>query len=360
MPDIELTGDNAFYKQSNYLPDLSLKPIGHSKRPEPAYTWNTESKIWRIAKVVFAIIIFPVGLYWLLHSLAGKLIIPASSFCARSEKALDQDRAKAFYSKIPTLPELSRGPYTPPIESEWKIKRICVEVDGYQIDAAIIGRESTFGNKRWVLASNGNAEFYEDKLNNYSFKQFLTDLNGNAIVFNYPGTGASSGMPNRSAMAKAYRTMLRFLEDKDNGLGAEEIISYSQSIGGGVEGDALLSHKLQEEIKYVFIKSRTFSDLSTTVSHMLYKPLGWLTRLLGWNMGSVESSKQLKAPEIVLQTVEGGRYIDLSEKNKDKLVHDGVIPAEATLALALLSQKDQFASNKLLIGITDMHNAGVG
>ena len=58
------------------------------------------------------------------------------------------------------------------LDGEWKYKRITVEVDGYKIDATIVGKATTLNNGRWMLASNGNGEFYEDKLS-YSddFKQ---------------------------------------------------------------------------------------------------------------------------------------------------------------------------------------------
>ena len=106
----------------------------------------------------------------------------------------------------------------------------------------------------------------------------------NAIVFNYPGVGASSGLPNRQAMAKTYRAMLNFLEDRTNGIGATEIIGYGHSIGGGVQGDALKTHELKKDVKYVFVKSRTFSDLSTTASLLMAKPFGFLVKILGCNI----------------------------------------------------------------------------
>ena len=52
----------------------------------------------------------------------------------------------------------------------------------------IVGKAATLDNGRWVLASNGNGAFYEDGLaEGADVKQILSAVNGNAIVFNYPG-----------------------------------------------------------------------------------------------------------------------------------------------------------------------------
>lgn len=242
------------------------------------------------------------------------------------------------------------------LNTKWKFKRLSVEVDGYTIDATIMGKASTFGNGRWVLASNGNGEFYEQKLEDREFKHILSELHGNAIVFNYPGVGSSTRMPNRNAMAKAYRAMLNFLEDQNNGIDAKEIIGYGHSIGGGVQGDALLKHDLKEEVKYVFVKSRTFSDLSTTVTDLMNsKVLGLLVKLFGWNISSVESSKKLQAPEIIIQTAAVNSYSDISDL-PDAIIDDGVISSEASLAKKLIEDGDCPKENKYFMGIPEGHN----
>ncbi len=333
-----LNGDMAFYNQPNYL-DATRQDFAQNKSLPVNYIWNTENKIIRIAKQIISVIIFPIGIYQLLHALAGKVaLLPAST--PRLMK-YPENHANDSRSSIV-------------LDGEWKYKRIIVEVDGYKIDAMIVGKASTLNNGRWVLASNGNAEFYEDKLlYSWDFKKVLSEVNGNAIVFNYPGVGASTGLPNRKAMAKAYRAMLNLLEDQKNGIGAKEIIGYGHSIGGGVQGDALKNHELKKNIKYVFVKSRTFSDLSTTASILTCKPLGFLVKIIGWNINSVESSKKLKAPEIIMQTAKVDRYEELNDHLK--IVDDGIISANASLAKELL--KDGKYPNKVFIGIKERHNS---
>lgn len=333
-----LTGENAFYRQEDYQETTSQELASSKPLKTPAYRYNTESKIWRAVKDIFSIIIFPIGLCRLLHRLVGKIVVPASTpvFLGYSSNHANENRKDVD------------------LTGSWKVKRISVRVDGYTIDAAILGKESTLGNGRWVLASNGNAEFYEEKLRSHSFKHILSKLDGNAIVFNYPGVGSSSGMPNRKAMAKAYRAMLSFLEDQNNGIGAKEIIGYGHSIGGGVQGDALRSHQLKQDVKYVFVKSRTFSSVSSVISHSTFWPLGLFAKIFGWNISSVKSSKSLEAPEIILQTASVSDYEDIL-KHPEKIVHDKVIPGEASLAKKLLEDGMEFAGKKCFMGIPENH-----
>lgn len=331
-----LTGENAFYKADDYL-ESTKRDFSVSMTMPATYVWNTQSKVIRVAKEIFAIIVFPVFIYNVVHSLVGKYagLLPASSLSLMGLPANYADSSRLSID----------------LESEWKYKRLTVEVDGYQVDAVVTGRASTFGNGKWVLDSNGNGEFYEDKLKKHEYKQFLADMDSNGIVFNYPGVGASSGSPNRFAMAKAYRAILSFLE---NEIKAKQIVGKGFSIGGGVQGDALNGYALKESVKYVFIKIKTFSDLASAASYLTLPILGFFVKLLGWNMGSVESSKNLKAPEIIIQTAS---VFSTQEVNDASFISgDGVIAYEASLAKALLEDDSCPRDNKTFFGVTSDHN----
>ncbi|MEI8366334.1 MAG: CPn0927/CPn0928 family alpha/beta hydrolase fold protein [Parachlamydiaceae bacterium] len=228
-----LGGDHAFYNDRYNACELQSNKV----QVPVAYTYTTGHKAIRIAKQLFSMLFFPLGIYKLIHSLAGQIaILPA---CNYLKKDVDALRSRVSFN------------------GEWKYKRITVAVDGYKIDAVIVGKAATLNNGRWVLASNGNGELYETTLVYHSdFKEILSSIKGNGIVFNYPGVGASSGPPSRQAMAKAYRAILTFLEDQKNGIGAKEIIGYGHSIGAGVQSDALEAHELKKDVKYYDRKIR--------------------------------------------------------------------------------------------------------
>lgn len=336
-----LNGHTAFYNQEDYLKNTAEDLAQNGPLPV-SYTWNTERKTLRIAKKVLTVIIFPKGIYKLLQILAGKVaLLPASS---PKLLGLTKDEVTGTRSSIR-------------LNTEWKYKRITVKVDGLKIDAMIVGKASTLNNGRWMLHSNGNGAFYEDKLKRYDFKQILSEVNSNAIVFNYPGVGASSGLPQRKTMEKAYRAMLNLLEDQNEGIGAKEIIGYGHSIGGGVQGDALRNHELKEDIKYVFVKDRTFSNLSKTASLITIKPLGFLVKLLGWNIDSIVSSRALQAPEIIMQTA---NVLDTQEiDDSSVIINDGLLPVDASLAKVLLEDSECPKHNKVFIGVPETHSVNL-
>lgn len=339
-----LSGENAFYTLPGYV-ESTQRDFRQNASLPTVFTYTTTSKMSRIAKKIFSIIVFPVGLYDLVHNLAGKIaILPASN---PQSYGMLENHADASRSHIPL-----NGP--------WKLKRIVIEVDGQKIDAMIAGTASSLGNGRWMLGSVGNGEFYEDYLHHtgyQSWRDMVKSLKANVLLFNYPGVGASSGSPNREEMAKTYKAMLNFLEDKKIGIGAKEIIGYGHSIGGGVQGDALRTHVLRKDVRYVFVKSRTFSTLKSEVSHIMNRVFGFIVQALGWNMDSVESSKRLMAPEIIMQTSAVTEYTELSDGSK--IIGDGVIPAKASLAHALLNEPKDSRKQKTFLGIPEGHNYGL-
>jgi hypothetical protein len=335
-----LHGEEAFYKHPDYMKNTE-REMSMSKTLPAIYTWNTESKIKRIAKQIFSIIIFPIGIYKLFHAAAGKFpVLPASSTLFM--------RLRKF--KIDDLHKL-RGSYD--LNGPSKFKRLTVEVDGYKIDAMIIGSKERLNNGRWILKSGGNSEYYETIGLNQSFIELMNKTQSNLLLFNYPGVVSSTGLPNRKAMAKAYKAMLRFLEDENKGLGAKEIIGHGMSIGGGAQGEGLKDYQLKRDVKYVFVKDRTFSDVSTVASTMFRIPLGFLAKILGWNIRSVESSKNLKAHEIIIQTasVTGMEVIH----DSSKIIDDKVISAKASLAKKLLDDPTCPKKNKTFIGMDGDH-----
>lgn len=351
----QLTGPTAFYNQPDY--ESRRQADFSSKKPLPAtYTWECESKLSRITQQILACVFFPMAIYNLCHTLAGKLaFVPAST----------PSLLKILYPKQNKNAQKLRSQIN--LENTWKYKRLTIAVDGYQIDATILGTSATLGNGRWMLYANGQQELYEEKLSSEKhgtkFRELLTAAQSNAIIFNYAGVGASSGLPHKQTMTKAYIAMLKFLEDDVRGIGAKEIIGYSYSMGGAVQGEALKTHALKEGIKYVFVKDRTFSDLSKTaafwfkpnfLTYLVNQILSVLVKLLGWNMSSIASSKKLQARELILQTAKVADYRQLHDSSL--IIHDKIIAPKASLAKALLDDPTCPQEYKTFIGMKETHN----
>ena len=348
MPSFKsvLSGSGAFYNVDYEA--TTRRDFASVEALPPTYAWKSESKIWRLARQVFSILCFPILGYKSLHNFIGKIIVPATT-----PKHLYRSEAEIHWIRQNSL-----------TDTEWKYKRLSIEVDGVKIDTVIIGKERTLNNGIWTVVSNGNGQFYEDSLlPNSELKAFLPKIYSNAILFNYPGVMASEGTPNRQGMAKAYRAILCFLERE---VGARKIIGYSHSLGGGVQSDALASHTLRPDIGYVFVKSRTFSSLSKEVSCIFSERIGWwcgalmgiALQALGWDMQPHKTSKKLAAKEIILQTCNVTRCPPLSPSftNSRDIVDDDVISADASHAKALLEDHDCPKDNKVFLAIPEHHN----
>jgi len=353
----------AYFEQA-----LVQKEFQVNEAPTPSRTFESNSKVWRIAKEVLyalgaAFLLYSsfylLGSYFTIfqtlglptpfilpaipltfvplsrwaHSLPGSLIVPASSY-THSELSPFRKNLKEVCNRL-----------------DFQIKRFSIQVDGEQIDAVMLGKIENLQNGRWTLVSGGNGECYEYSTDD-SLMRLLNHLGSNAIVFNYPGVGASSGKPNRDLMIGAYEALLKVLEED---IQAKTIFGYGHSIGGGVQAEALKGHQFKSGVKYLSIKSRSFSDLSETAANLMFKPLDLLVRLLGWNLETAKCSKELtKCPELILQTAKSSPYSEISRL--EDIVHDEIIDPSHSLAAKLLKDKP---SHKYLMGIPDYHNDGL-
>ncbi|WP_420421070.1 CPn0927/CPn0928 family alpha/beta hydrolase fold protein [Simkania sp.] len=371
-----LHGSNAFYKQTNYV-EKAKEELRTNQAPAPMHVIETGNKVWRIAQQVFfavgclcfcymalhklgsffqffrdyglpyvplaaQLVLFPFTFPHLIHGLVGLATVPGSIlslFVSSSwRKEIDVERLN---------------------DQGFKIKRFSIQVDGYTIDAVMMGRN--LESDCWMLVSGGNGEFYEvlghPEMGEYIQDQlttFLDALETNAIYFNYAGVGASSGLPNRDIMVKAYEAFLKILEED---IKAKTILGYAHSIGGGVQAEALKNHEFKEGVRYLFMKSRTFTDFADTAAEVLFKPIDTLIRFVRWNFETLKSSVELKCPELIFQTTNAHFYQDIS-KYIGSIIADPIISPSVALARGLLSKSTNW-KHKYFMGIRENHNQGI-
>lgn len=336
-----LSGEHAFYNQPDYALKTQMELNTPGALPTVSKSYETKSKLIRYATIFFGTILVLPALYWGIHALAGKIIVPVESdhtptglcdaigqFNSSSSRSLQTCHKirRQFIAKL----DLSKKPDPDSIV----VKRITLEVNGDKVDAMIIGKPSTLDNGRWILPTLGNATEYEKYLlgkrtieDEQSIKgsetyQMMTAMNSNVILFNYPGKGASEGFKERKKLAVTFDAVLKYTEEE---LAAKEVILYGHSLGSNVQKEGLKLHSLKEGIKYVAIKSRGPSSIphaTASIIEDLSNPAGKknkslqeqqkveknsklskFLRLIGWNLtGTPSKSKPLKCPEIILQT----------------------------------------------------------
>ena len=367
---MELTRANAFYNQPNYekktKEDLAQKDLLGS----PVYTYEDGNSWVRLGKNIvfngssialiysiskscirlcsFGHISLPklppkvfwittaLGLYNTVSMIVGCLIHPAAILRRSSPDELSNERR--------WLSQRGR-----------EVKRITIKANGCLLDAMILGRKENLGNGRWIVFSNGNAATYE---RTNERKLIMADnLNANILLYNYASTGRSEGsFPNRQAILASHRAMLSFLEEE---IKATEIIDFAQSIGGGIQGENLKTYPLKNGVKYVFVKYMTFATLSQLVEESIGKVGAVALKGLNWEYSSVESSKALSHPEIIIQQsnqekMKGG-YVEMTNINQLSKT-DGVIKGEVSLAKTLFQDPSCPKENKVFMLVREGHN----
>jgi hypothetical protein len=302
-----LSGETAFYAQPDYYDKVLEETSNPKALDEISYVYrspaserdaqrqrasSTDYKIVSLSKQILGYI--PSKIYAVLDRLVSCCVLPASlpeslyfltGHCAQRILRM---RSRFGEDSIPR----DGRPLNP---GDRVSKRITVSVDGCSIDAIISGRIFNLANGRWILRANGNNDFYENTNPGCEMSSLMREKKFNVLMYNYPGVGASSGALSKEMMVKTHRAMLSLLEDSQGGVGAKSIIDIGNSIGGGVQGEALKKHELKDDIDYIFIKNKTFSQLSKVPDFIS----GAILRFFGWEMDSVESSKKLRCKEIM-------------------------------------------------------------
>lgn len=310
------------------------------------YVWTSEDPCVQQIKKVLSALFFPHALYMMGHSLVGRLVVPASIPSLLGMSGSSASVATLFRRLL----AVGGG--------EWKYKRLTIQVDGKNIDAYLVCRQETFRNRRWVLWSSGNGEFAETLLLEGTAQRLLQEVGANGLLFNYPAVGASGRPVKKESMIKAYRALLHFVHDREKGLGAEELIAYGHSIGGAVQALAIDEEKrLLSSMRFVAIKSRTFSSLTSLMESCPLCILGCFLRTMGWEMDVASCSKKLEYPEIVLQTANVASPQVVGNQSSVRFIDDDVVPAHATLARSIQRSSP---SHTCLIAIPERHNEDLG
>lgn len=129
-------------------------------------------------------------------------------------------------------------------------------------------------------------------------------------------------------------------------------------LGGGTQ-EFTENRSFRSDIKYLFVKSRSFSSIRDAATYIADNELlGKLAAWVGWNISPLKASLALTQPEVILQTVNWHNYVNILSDSRVAILSDGVIHKEAALATHLLAKSRNFP-NKLFIGMPENHNEGI-
>ncbi len=368
MEPIHLTGSDAFYNV-DYVAHTqrdfaSKKALPQPYIPPSSYI-KTETKVIRIVKIIFAIIVFPIGIYKTLQFIAGRILIASTRY--RKEGPPIRDRRGHEHRSIDgERVHVAANLDTTP--TGWKLKRITIQVNGRDIDGVIMVRRDTAHNGRWMVVSEGRQGYWERKVQDRGLQGLLEANQSNAIILNYAGVGRSVGPTTRANLVEGCKAAFAFVEEK---LQATHVIGYGYSMGGGVMSEAMAKLPSPSNgVTRVALFDRTFCRLTKATARYASKGLGrvlgpvvrfvvsHLFKGLGWELRTSRACKRLTGRRVVLQTT--------SESIADILgvrvrIHrnDGIIHRNDTLAARLVQNPTQ-RDGIVVLGITENHNAPLG
>lgn len=96
-------------------------------------------------------------------------------------------------------------------------------------------------------------------------------LESSILIFDYPGYGKSDGTPNEPSCYDAAEGVIHWLRD-DQGIPAERIVYYGESLGGGVATEMACRHPPR-----ALILVKTFTSLPAAAKHHYrWLPVHWL------------------------------------------------------------------------------------
>lgn len=312
-----------------------------------------------IPKKVAWLICFPTTLYYLLHIIMGYFIHPAMlPRCVPLFPNIDIDKLRANFTENPPNTQA---------EEQRIVKRFSVRVNGNLIDAVAVGKRENISKGRWMICSNGNAEFYELKhaLTNNEMRM-ADQLNCICVFYNYPGVGRSEGsfFPSSLDFVACHQAIHKCIEDNFNPCC---VIDWGYSIGGLVQGESrkTITMKDQHNTKHILVKYMSLSSLEQFLNISIAPLCGKLCRVLGWNYSSVESSKTLPphhteiiiqqgAYSVMQQGKDGSKSLSVKKmESLEELANtDGELPKQTTYAYATY---DKDAKQKTFLLVSNSH-----
>jgi hypothetical protein len=210
---------------------------------------------------------------------------------------------------------------------------VSLDHKGKKLEGWIIYHRGQRKCENWVLQSVGNCATVQQYIPIIANKYIKAGFN--TLLVNNPGVGQSEGTCTPQTMGEAQSIGITHLETKE---GAKNIVVAGHSMGGAANGQAALQHNFkQDSVNYLFVPQMTFGSLSHIAQKMAPRCFKWLAprviqgviRGLDLEMDNVAASRrlaELNIPEYIINTKETP-----SATNQSGYLHDGIIPAKATL-----------------------------
>ena len=123
------------------------------------------------------------------------------------------------------------------------------------------------GNYKNSLTQNKCILFFHGNAGNISFRlnyiEKFSELGFSILIFDYPGFGLSTGIPNEKICIKCSNIFYKYLINDKKFL-CKDIIFYGESIGGSIASSVANIHN----VKYLILQS-TFTDIKEIIKNII-------------------------------------------------------------------------------------------
>ncbi len=317
-----------------------------AKREKVDYSENSRIRSWKdtakdIGLIIAKTVLYPWGIYSLcrvaISRIAMTFIFPAQSiFVGHSEQYSDTLRKGAAEGL-----------------KKFIVRHVILEKNGIRYSGLLIGHPETINNGCWIMHATGNYGLIELDAKKFAKKNHKRGFN--TLLINGPGVGRSKGSANPETMGDAQEIGISFLE---NAIKAHKIVLSGYSLGGAAIGQAVLKHEFKSDIQYTVVLDKTFDSLNHIIKCIFRKfhlcinlnLIAWL----GFEMDTTAALKKLEDNKIVQIIIQKSNCASPSTKIPiASFEDDGVIPAEASLGLAMNQQK--LSTHRYFFPSSDKH-----
>jgi esterase/lipase len=123
------------------------------------------------------------------------------------------------------------------------------------------------GNYKNSITQNKCILFFHGNAGNISFRlgyiEKFNELGFSILIFDYPGFGLSTGIPNENLCIKSAELFYKYLINEKNFI-TKDIIFYGESIGGSIASSVANIYN----IKYLILQS-TFTDIKEIIKNII-------------------------------------------------------------------------------------------
>ncbi len=305
-------------------------------------------KCYRVAYLIFSIIVFPVGIaraiVFIAKQIIPKLMVPAITIFNTKNNGI------VPLSDVIVQADMLREKFIAnPLNNS---KQVTLQTaDEINLDACIIEsshqKATSPEQQKWLIFFTGNAGCYEFSLDDLKGTSEMAGVN--VLAANYRGVMRSQGSPTCSQdLVLDGEAQVQFLLSQ--GVTPENILLHGWSLGGAVAAEVASNHPGMH-----LFSDRSFSDISAVLKAWISNTLGYVGGKIAdkasWRFDSIKNFQKIQGHKIIFHSKEDAviRYqasLYKGLKEVQMTAADRKLKSERSIAKAAFKNVKNNSTNK--------------